>query len=458
QRYIKSGDYQDFVKTRIKSFGIKPKGGHLVTQLDLSALSFAECSYRYLCAGGTIAFVMPRGVLRGRQYEEFTKFQFGGFTYMAGIEFWDLKNVKELFNVPASVLICQREGPGPKTVPLLRFTAKLPRKNASWAEALAVVKTEADTWVRDKALIKPSPYRGVFRQGATLVPQCFWFVRFDTSPWGFNPSAPPVSSYLKSDAKKPWHDIELKGQIESDYIWACALPGDILPFISLRMKPVVLPLVVAASGKVQLIDSAEASARGSGHLSDWLKEAESYWSARRTEKSPKQLAERLDYSKELSAQFPAKGRYMVLFTKSATYLTACLIDREILPEYPIGEQSLRPRGLVVDDTTYWYATDDDNEAFYLVAWLNSPSVDAAIKVDQTMGLYGPRDIHKRPLEFPLPSFESKDSHHRELAEAGRRAYEAATEELPALPDYTSIASLRSSMRSRPKVAKELKLI
>jgi len=224
------------------------------------------------------------------------------------------------------------------------------------------------------------------------------------------------------------------------------------------MKPVVLPLLVGANGKVQLIDSAGASGRGSGHLGDWLKEAESYWAARRTEKSPKHLSQRLDYSKELSAQFPAKGRYVILFTKSATYLTACLIDRELVPEFRVGEQSVRPRGLVVDDTTYWWATDDEDEAFYLLAWLNSPSVDAAIKVDQTMGLYGPRDIHKRPLEFPLAVFDSKAGDHRGLAEAGRRAYKAAAEAASTLPKYKSIASLRSSMRSQPKVAKELELI
>ncbi len=345
QRYIKSAEYQGFVKTRMASFGIKPKGGHLVTHLDLSALFFAECSFRYLRIGGTIAFVMPRGALRGRQYREFTKFQFGGFTFVAGTEFWDLKDVKPLFKVPACVLICKREAAPNQAVPLRIISGKLPRKNASWQQACDVLTVQADTWVREKSLMKPSEYHSQFRQGATLVPQCFWFVRFDSDPMlGVNPKAPVARTDVQPDAKKPWNDIELKGQGEADFLWGCILPEDMLPFAARGMRLVIVPGKIRESGAIDLLDAQAAMQRGYQYLGAWLAEAEEIWKDRKTAAAPAKLNDWIDWRGKLSAQFPPHGRYLVLYTKSATHLTACVAEGAICRLFRLASNKCRRVG------------------------------------------------------------------------------------------------------------------
>lgn len=456
-RYIKSADYQTFVKNRMEAFHIKPKGAKLVTQLDLAALFFAECTYRYVREGGTIAFVMPRAALGGRQYERFMKFEFGGFAFLRGDEFMDLRDVKPLFNVPASVLICRREGGPGYPVPLLKLRGQLPRKNASWSEAEKVLQKEKGAWSPSKAAGQYSPYHDSFRQGATIVPRRFWFVRLLPDPvLGLDPAAPLVESDTKlPKPKKPWHTVSLKGPIEAEFLWGCVLPQDMLPFVPRRIRPIVLPIKKRSSGEIGFLDSAGALGRGYAHLGTWLKDVEVLWERHRTEKAPEKIADRLDYVHELSEQFPAKGRYLVLFTTSATYLTACVVDRDEPISFEAAEQTVEAQGVVADAGTYWLATDDEEEALFLVAWLNSPAVDRAIKPGQPWGLFGPRHIHKRPLEVPLPKYDASVADHRRLAKLGAEATEAAKAVAGSLPPLKSIATVRSYVRKGPAVSKLL---
>lgn len=55
---------------------------------------------------------------------------------------------------------------------------------------------------------------------------------------------------------------------------------------------------------------------------------------------------------------------------------------------------IRVNGVIADWKTYWMETDDEAEAYYISAILNSPSVDEAIKPMQTRGAFGERDIVK----------------------------------------------------------------
>lgn len=50
--------------------------------------------------------------------------------------------------------------------------------------------------------------------------------------------------------------------------------------------------------------------------------------------------------------------------------------------------------------------------------LNAPKIDTLIKPMQSRGLWGPRDIHKKVLELPIPRFNADNPNHQRLAELG----------------------------------------
>jgi len=109
--------------------------------------------------------------------------------------------------------------------------------------------------------------------------------------------------------------------------------------------------------------------------------------------------------------------YRVTYIKSGTILTAALVDNKPV-SFQVNGQEIDASGFLADHVTYYFETEDLNEANYLVSILNSPIVDEIIKPMQSRGLWGPRDIHKKVLELPIPQFEAENPLHQRLAALG----------------------------------------
>jgi hypothetical protein len=80
-----------------------------------------------------------------------------------------------------------------------------------------------------------------------------------------------------------------------------------------------------------------------------------------------------------------------------------------------SDREIAPQHFVAADSTYYFETKDPKEAAFLAALLNSPRIDSLIKPMQARGLWGPRDIHKKVWELPIPQFDSGDKMHLRLA-------------------------------------------
>jgi hypothetical protein len=137
----------------------------------------------------------------------------------------------------------------------------------------------------------------------------------------------------------------------------------------------------------------------------------------------------------------------VLYPTSATYLCACVMEKEIV-EFEISGQRLKARGIVANERTYHFETDDEAEVHYLVAVLNAPFVDQLLKPMQSRGQWGPRDIHKKVLELPIPQFDPSKEAHLKLAELGRGCTQKVAKWLEAggPGKVRSIGKLRSMVR------------
>jgi methylase of polypeptide subunit release factors len=177
-------------------------GGKLATQNDLSALFFARAVALYLKPGGLVAFVMPLAAMTRGQFESFRS---GNF-FSRKVQFTDAwvldDDVQPLFPVPSCVLF-GRAGRGlgkplPDTV--RRYSGMLPIRDASEAvadESLKVVKRAPRP--TEASYVEGSPYRDVFRQGATLVPRMLCLVeRVKVGRIGANPKSPLVKSRRSS--------------------------------------------------------------------------------------------------------------------------------------------------------------------------------------------------------------------------------------------------------------------
>jgi len=269
-----------------------------------------------------------------------------------------------------------------------------------------------------------SYYQAHFREGATIVPRSFWFVEFKSAP---PPRALTESSHLsvatdpraRVEAKPPYKRVNFGGAIEAEFIYATLLSTDLLPFGHLDFRPVVLPLIEDGQ-EYRLLNAEQARSKKCLKLAEWLDRAQTTWAEIRRGKAQKADALAwLNYRNKLTEQNP-KAEYVVLYTRSATNLCAVALQvaQTRFPKSAalLNNRRLVPRHFVAADSTYYFETEKPEEASYLAAGLNSPKIDTLIKPMQARGLWGPRDIHKKVWEIPIPQFNPGDKAHLRLAE------------------------------------------
>jgi hypothetical protein len=101
----------------------------------------------------------------------------------------------------------------------------------------------------------------------------------------------------------------------------------------------------------------------------------------------------------------------------------------------------------VDHECYWYGSADPAEAHYLSTVLNSASIDEPLKLIQTRGLWGERDIHKRVWRFRIPRFESQNPTHQELTQMSQACHDKVSQvALDIAQRYRSPARKRAAVR------------
>lgn len=416
-----------WIAYRHLSAGMKPRlraacttmnlwvGGVLATQQDISALFWARSAERYLKEGGAIAFVLPYAALNRPAFGGLRRGDFASLQVRIA-EAWDLARVRPIFGrtpigtTSTAVLFGRRAPTGPLPAEIDCFSGTLSRRNASEAEADRELSRRRAPWPPVTTLEGASPYRGRFKQGATIVPRRFFLVeREPASRLGENPDAPRVRGRTGSLDKAPWKNIDPpRGTVEAEFLRPVLLGESIAPFRLLMPALSVVPIE-----DDRLLDAAGAADLGHRHLATWLRDIEAKWSDYSSKKAdgvPRMtLKQRLDHMRGLSVQVSAAG-IKVVYNKSGTLLSALMLDD--------------PR-VVIDHKAYWALTRNVEEARYLTAVLNSTAVLARIIPMQPRGWRDPRDFDNLVWELPIPEFDRREALHCELAEAAMQAERVA---------------------------------
>jgi hypothetical protein len=398
---------------------------------------------------------------------------FGKTIHQTGLtEVWDLKDVKPLFNVPSCVVFGKKFHYTEKPINATVFEGQLKRRNASYQDAELttretklhiVTQGERSYWAEDpKAEFSgASLYGKKFVEGATLVPRSCWFVQIEHEKGlGFNPAIPFVKTDPRAteQAKEAYADLKMEGKVEKEFLYATLLSTDLLPFGFLDYRTIVLPIKPSGDNFVML-ESDFLHKEGYSHIAKWLDKCETEWKKRRKEKSTRMtIYERLDHVRGLTQQ-SHKALYKIVYPMSATNLCSAVISNtKIVKKY--GDQKLTLKAFVADYKLFFFETEDENEASFLSAVLNSPTIDRLIKPMQSQGLWGPRDICMKVWELPIPVYSEQKSAHRELAEIGIACAKRVEKIIPELntKDVTpgKIGRLRSQVRER--LSDELKEI
>jgi hypothetical protein len=96
---------------------------------------------------------------------------------------------------------------------------------------------------------------------------------------------------------------------------------------------------------------------------------------------------------------------------------SCVVDKQNLNPIFVDKIAIKPRGFVADTETMYYETDDEDEAHYLCAILNSAVINNAVKPYRSE-----RDIVRRPFMIPIPKFDLNNPIRKELAELSKTCH------------------------------------
>ncbi|WP_230279119.1 N-6 DNA methylase [Croceicoccus sp. Ery15] len=391
-------------------------GGSLATHQDMCALFWARGAERYLADDGRIAMVLPYALTNAPVFAAIRNGSLANVR-VAVTGGWGLERVWPIFGAQSGssttstcVLFGTRDSDAAMPIEIDRWVGVLPRRDASEAEADAVLVHSRTNWPRARTLLAASPYRQRFRQGATLTPRRFFLAEpVEGGRLRSRRDAPRLRGRIGNLDRAPWNTLDPpEGPVERQFVRTVALGETVAPYRTLSFVTAVVPL-----GPNGVLSSIEADAAGHRGLAGWLRDAENKWnehSNKNVDGSPRMtLEQRSDAMGGLRSQGELAG-IRILYTKAGTRLSACWIENN---------------EAVVDHKAYWAAARSLDEAAYVTAVLNSALVLERVKDLQPVGQRDPRDFDNLVWTLPIPEYDAEDNIHRELADAALHAAEVA---------------------------------
>lgn len=450
---MKNTVYQNFLKEQSREFDLidKPKN---IPHIELSSLFFCHVVKSYLRDGGKIGFVMPRSILVSSHHANFRKFQNPRVRLdkIYDLEKSNDRKVNPLFRIPSSVLFATKDADTVYPVPSTVFAGNLSMFNAQIDESDNALTKTYEEYNPVLTINKEnySYYHKEFSQGATIVPNAFWFVEIDNNTFlGSNFDCPSVRSVKNSLAKSPWKTIIMNGNVESEFLHSTIISSDIVPFGHIKKRLVLLPLFVDSDNTIEMLTSYNQDKIFGKQISKYLEIAEQHWKENASINSRRMsIYTRLNYHNSLINQHP-KAKFKVLYVTSATYMTSCVINNYDQMTLKIGENNMIISNIFSDSTTYWYDAENLDEAHYLCSIFNSKLLDKKIKPYQPRGAFGgARHIHKTPLMFNIPKFDPNNSDHLELSKLSKMCSDKSSQITAAMSEIKSIGTVRSKIRKK----------
>lgn len=368
-------------------------GGKLTTQNDLSALFTVRCASLYVRPGGKIAFVLPLAALTRGQFEKFRSGVYESVRLRFD-ETWTMDDsVQPLFPVPSCVLFATKRKVHQQVhdkIARRAYSGMLPMRDAHEDVADANLNVTENAGDPAQASFEGgSVYREAFRQGATLVPRFLCFVeRKSLGRLGADAGKPAVMSRRSPQEKTPWKSLAgIEGNVEAEFLRPVLLGESILPYRVFRPFEAVIPV----TEKGVVLSSVLAAKRGHSGLANWMRQAEALWDANASEGNSMRLAERWDFQRELSAQFPIT-KLRVVYAASGKNPAACIVEDSVA---------------AIEHKLYGGAFGERREAQFLCGIINSETTRSRIEHLQSKGQWGARDFDKVMFSLPIPRFDEK---------------------------------------------------
>ena len=337
---------------------------------------------------------------------------------------WDLEGLEPntFFPVPASVVFARRSGEDGKATPLAGQVERWlgePGEDSDRRKRVAIV---------DTSTASISPYGHFSRNGATIYPRPLFFVEEIRNPAIVQAGQTiTVNPRRGSQDKAPWKSLDLatvsEQTVEVAHVFDVHLGETIVPYATLDPLRAVLPLK-RGEHEVPTSKNGVGGIRLGGlsqRMRDRWRVVSNLWEANRAAATKMNLSGQLDYYGKLSSQLewrhePGDRQIRIVYGGWGAPTAALLREDDAIVDYKL----------------FWVTCKDAQEAYYLLAIINSDVLYEMVTPLMSKGQFGARDLQKQLWKLPIPEFDPEDSLHAVVSEAGRVAAEGAAERLARL--------------------------
>ncbi len=158
----------------------------------------------------------------------------------------------------------------------------------------------------------------------------------------------------------------------------------------------------------------------------------------------KSLTQRLNFQNILTSQLgylrdPGERPIRIAYTQSGRPTAALIIDKQA----------------ILDRKLYQVTCQNLDEAHYLLAIINSNTLEAAVEDFMPKGLFGPRDLDKHLWKLPIPEYDADNETHVALSRLGRTAAQEAGEWVKDVDPAKARSALRNNWRPTSRTAAEI---
>jgi hypothetical protein len=378
-------------------------GGKLATSTELTTIFIARMVRDFLSPNGTIFFVTPASLATGAQHGKFRN-----FFYLQNIEFWAFD--KDIFKIHNLCFKAQKNSS--QIIEKVEVNWKIfhceldpIRVQLKTTEIYGPQSIRTDSKTNERIMGRlgkkvtnqsqeNSFYQSRFRQGASLVPRNLLFIEIIEKKGNLIQIKPAET--IQNKKYRTWEfDAYKNAEVEEQYIFKVAKSTGIMPFHYEMSDWAFLPL------NIETHNFSIVSPKAATHLC-YLEQI--YSENMKEGAEIKSLLKRLDYGHALS-----DSRQLTPF-KIIYGGIGSIVKAAILRE-----------NFIIDTSLYYYLPESEEEAYYLLGFLNSELVTQYVKKVGSTGANGSlRNIHKHPLDLSLPNFDLNKKTHIDLSEYARQ--------------------------------------
>ncbi len=386
-------------------------GRQFATTQDISGMFFARCVDLYLKPGGLAGMVLPHSALQRGQYAKWRGGAWGDTTADLSHQLpWDLERIEpnSFFPIPASVVFARKTSGSAVGLAASALRWRGPAGGPFRRERVGLSSTASGF---------ASPYGDVARQGAIIIPRSLFFVNLEQPTAVVQAEPIEMTSPRRSGQENaPWRDLELatlaNQPIETTHLEDIHLGETLAPYVLLEPLRAVLPLSRASRELAKVSEGLHGINPGTlgNRMRRRWREMNRLWDQHKNPNTKLDLVSQLDYGNKLSAQLaPTPDTpYRVVYGAAGRPTAAVMTEAAI-----------------VDVRLVWVPVHTLDEANYLVAIINSRTLEDAVEPLMSKGQFGARDLVKHLWRLPIPAYDESDDLHQEIAAAGASAAASA---------------------------------